>query len=506
MGRLIPRPWLILGIVLLVAGIVVFVVLLGMLIASRFRVAGPNQAFLITGRKGKGAVRNPETGEVSTDLSGQKVIMGASTFVLPVVQKLHVMDLSSRRISVGIRGAVSSAGIKCDLEGVAIVKVGGNEDAIRAAAQRVGEAVVRTPTLMAFAVAARRLVAAALPGAPQPRAVEDALRTALLELTGDGAVVILGRDPGNVDRWELEQLSRMTGWPLVGIDDLAERDGRVVLRGDGSRVDVVWRRTREERLRGDDGRLTALGSVLLEPLRSGAVRVLNAFGTGVADDKRTYVYVDRLVRFYCGAEPLLRAVPAWDLADDEQRAEALARLDELVFKPRDGAGGVIGSATADWRNSAGWVLSGPEFLTVFNGSTGKAVATTDYVPPRGSVAGWGDRYGNRVDRFLAAVAYLDGEAVGWVGVAVRTDTPRLVNSRTIPSVDDLPVWSIGCFRVRPGFRRRGVARALLKAVVVAARDARAPAVEAYPIDPEGRRVEVGAGFVGIASMFDAAGF
>jgi flotillin len=120
----------------IIVGFVIFVVLLGMLVASRFRVAGPNQAFLITGRKGKGVVKNPETGQVSTDLSGQKVIMGASTFVLPVVQKLHIMDLSSRRISVGIRGAVSAQGIKCDLEGVAIVKVGGNEDAIRAAAQR----------------------------------------------------------------------------------------------------------------------------------------------------------------------------------------------------------------------------------------------------------------------------------------------------------------------------------------------------------------------------------
>jgi flotillin len=73
---------------------------------------------------------------VSTDMSGQKVIMGASVFVIPFVQRLHVMDLSSRRISVGIRGAVSAQGIKCDLDGVAIVKVGGNEDAIRAAAQR----------------------------------------------------------------------------------------------------------------------------------------------------------------------------------------------------------------------------------------------------------------------------------------------------------------------------------------------------------------------------------
>jgi len=72
--------------------------------------------------------------------------------------------------------------------------------------------------------------------------------------------------------------------------------------------------------------------------------------------------------------------------------------------------------------------------------------------------------------------------------------------------DDLPVWSIGCFRIRAGYRRRGIARALLDRVVDAARRADAPGVEAYPIDPEGQRVEVGAGFVGIASMFDAAGF
>jgi GNAT superfamily N-acetyltransferase len=104
------------------------------------------------------------------------------------------------------------------------------------------------------------------------------------------------------------------------------------------------------------------------------------------------------------------------------------------------------------------------------------------------------------------LAYLDGVPVGWVGVSVRALTPRLVASRTIPAIDDLPVWSIGCFRIRPGYRRRGVASALLAAVVEAAKAAGAPGVEAYPIDPEGRRVEVGAGFVGIASMFDTAGF
>jgi flotillin len=122
-----------------ITGLIGFVGLIALVVlvaVSRFKVSGPDEAFIITGRKGRGSVRNPETGEISTDLSGQKVVMGASTFVLPVVQKLHVLNLSSRRIPVAIRGAVSAQGIKCDLEGVAIVKVGGNEDAIRASAQR----------------------------------------------------------------------------------------------------------------------------------------------------------------------------------------------------------------------------------------------------------------------------------------------------------------------------------------------------------------------------------
>jgi flotillin len=118
-----------------IIGAVTLIIVVAYLIVRRIMVAGPNEAYIITGRRGQ-PVKNPETGKVSTDMSGQKVVMGASVFVLPFVQKLHVMDLSSRRLSVGIRGAVSAQGIKCDLEGVAIVKVGGNVDAIRSAAQR----------------------------------------------------------------------------------------------------------------------------------------------------------------------------------------------------------------------------------------------------------------------------------------------------------------------------------------------------------------------------------
>ncbi|GAA2529303.1 rhamnogalacturonan lyase [Winogradskya humida] len=85
---------------------------------------------------------------------------------------------------------------------------------------------------------------------------------------------------------------------------------------------------------------------------------------------------------------------------------------EIAMKTADatvsGTGQVIGSASADYRNSSGYILTGPEFLTVFDGRNGAALSTVDYVPPRGTVSSWGDSYGNRVDRFLAGTAYLDG--------------------------------------------------------------------------------------------------
>ncbi|PNH85668.1 rhamnogalacturonan lyase [Arthrobacter sp. AFG20] len=98
-------------------------------------------------------------------------------------------------------------------------------------------------------------------------------------------------------------------------------------------------------------------------------------------------------------------VLAYDFDGDGKAEVAMKTADGT----KDGAGTVIGDAAADYRNSSGYVLSGPEFLSVFDGGTGAAVDTVAYEPGRGSVAGWGDSYGNRVDRFLAGVAYLDGE-------------------------------------------------------------------------------------------------
>lgn len=120
----------VLAVLLLVA---VAIVAIGVVV-KRYRIAGPNEAIIVTGSKGK-AVRSAD-GEVVRDLTGQKVVMGAGVFVVPFVKKAFSVDLSARRIPLQIRGAVSAQGIQLNLDGVAIVKVGGTEDAIRAAAQR----------------------------------------------------------------------------------------------------------------------------------------------------------------------------------------------------------------------------------------------------------------------------------------------------------------------------------------------------------------------------------
>ncbi len=83
---------------------------------------------------------------------------------------------------------------------------------------------------------------------------------------------------------------------------------------------------------------------------------------------------------------------------------------------------------------------------------------------------------------------------------------RLQRSRTIPKLDELPVWSIVCFVVRTGFRRRGVARALLDGAISYARTCGAVALEGYPVDTAGARISGSFAYVGTTSMFEAAGF
>lgn len=103
------------------------------------------------------------------------------------------------------------------------------------------------------------------------------------------------------------------------------------------------------------------------------------------------------------------------------------------------------------------------------------------------------------------MTYLDGTPVGWCNIGARTDIPRLVRSTKIHPVDDVPVWSIICVVVRSGYRKKGVTRHLIDGAVAFAASHAAPAVEAYPVDPQGR-MDLTMAFVGTRSMFESAGF
>ncbi|MBZ0257329.1 hypothetical protein K8I31_14770, partial [bacterium] len=125
----------------------------------------------------------------------------------------------------------------------------------------------------------------------------------------------------------------------------------------------------------------------------------------------------------------------YDLDGDGKAEVACKTADGTI----DGKGKVIGDPDADYRNEDGYILAGPEFLTVFDGMTGAALATTKYIPPRHPDTinptpqqikeVWGDDYGNRVDRFLACVAYLDGK------------TPSLVMCRGYYTRTVLAAWN-----------------------------------------------------------------
>ncbi|GAB3219890.1 hypothetical protein GCM10027447_03650 [Glycomyces halotolerans] len=118
------------------------------------------------------------------------------------------------------------------------------------------------------------------------------------------------------------------------------------------------------------------------------------------------------------------SLSAYDFDGDGKAEVALKTADGTV----DGAGNVIGDADADHRNDGGYILTGPEYLTVFDGETGAALDTVDYQPDRDDICDWGDCYGNRGDRMMAAVAYLDG------------DSPSLVTSRGIYTKSELAAW------------------------------------------------------------------
>lgn len=105
------------------------------------------------------------------------------------------------------------------------------------------------------------------------------------------------------------------------------------------------------------------------------------------------------------------------------------------------------------------------------------------------------------------LAYEDAVPVGWAGVAPRAELHSFARANSkIPHVDDIPVWTVWCFRTRAGNRGRGVAHALLSGAVDFARSYGAPALEGYPVDNQDEKVDLTMAFVGTRALFERAGF
>lgn len=216
---------------------------------------------------------------------------------------------------------------------------------------KVLEDNLRTPSGIAYAVATREVLGAhvAPPAGLHVRSLSaafktlgDALRAAApVAAAEDSLVVLLTDGQHNSAYYEHATIAGYLGLPLVLCEQLSVRRGRlfVQLESGERAVDVVYRRTDEDRLADDHGELTGIAQLLLEPVLNGTLACVNAFGTGVADDKLLHAYVEDMVRFYLNEEPLLRSVPTYDPVQPGVLDMILGRIDELVIKPRTGHGG-----------------------------------------------------------------------------------------------------------------------------------------------------------------------
>ncbi|MBA2517988.1 MAG: circularly permuted type 2 ATP-grasp protein [Solirubrobacterales bacterium] len=269
------------------------------------------------------------------DVYGDQRIVEAGVIPLAAVRSADYFEPS-------LRGVRPPGGVWVGLSGL---------DLVRDASGRflVLEDNLRTPSGLAYAAAARRMVEPLLghiDPAPHPLDGLVGMLAGVLEAAAppeadgdDGpSVVILTDGRDNSAHWEHQWLATQLDVPLVEPQELEVRDGRLLMRRRGNHdlrpIDVLYRRTNVDRI--DD----PIGRLLLEPWKRGTLGLINAFGTGVGDDKLIHAYVEDMVRFYCGQEPLLPSVPTYDLSRPEVLAEQLPRLSELVVKPRTGHGGV----------------------------------------------------------------------------------------------------------------------------------------------------------------------
>jgi carboxylate-amine ligase len=165
--------------------------------------------------------------------------------------------------------------------------------------------------------------------------IGDTLRAAAGR--ADPVVALLSDGADNSAWYEHRMIAAGAGLLLVQPDEIQIDDGRV--RAGGRRVDLLYLRIGVDLAELQDSRGGPIGERIWAAARAGAVRLANAPGSGVADDKAMYCLVPDFITYYLGERPLLAPVPTYRCANDTECALVLERLDELVTKPVDGYGG-----------------------------------------------------------------------------------------------------------------------------------------------------------------------
>lgn len=242
-------------------------------------------------------------------------------------------------------GTDPPAGVFTNISGLDLVRGGDGE-------LRVLEDNVRSPSGLTFSLAAREMSDAVLPftGGLQKLPVDDNVFAAISAVlhaaapvdNGEPAIALVSDGPGSAAWYEHKQVADALDIYLFSLDQLERQGDSVYGRDDDGLlkpIDVIYRRTDLDRLRLPSGALTRLGELLLDPIRENKVASVNAFGSGIADDKLLHAYVEQMVVFYLTEEPILESVKTYDPSDFETRTMIEDRIGELVVKPRGGLGG-----------------------------------------------------------------------------------------------------------------------------------------------------------------------
>jgi uncharacterized circularly permuted ATP-grasp superfamily protein len=245
-----------------------------------------------------------------------------------------------------VHGVRAPGGIYCHVAGCDLVRDGGGR-------WLVLEDNVRTPSGISYMIENRLAMTRLMPELfaghrihavdHYPSLLLDALRAVAPAADGPPTVVLWTPGALNSAYYEHAFLARRMGVELVEGSDLVVRDAACYTRTTSGlqRVHTIYRRLDDDFIDPLEFRPDSLLGVpgLVRAYRAGTVAIANAIGTGVADDKATYVYVPEMIRFYLGEQPILDNVPTYLLGEERVRKEVLRRLAELVIKPTSESGG-----------------------------------------------------------------------------------------------------------------------------------------------------------------------